>query len=385
MCVALVACTPVDSEPPSWERPTLESIEITPGAPSVKRVLAPTQQLTAIATFSDSSSIDVTEEVTWSSSDPAIAKVTAQGLATAEDTTGATTITATLDEIEGSATLTVNDAMLAVAGYSPPHIEFFPALSNGPLAATRSIAGSMITLTAIWNVTVYDNELYVADADGKGINVYPIDATGDIAPTRRLVGASTQLQRPYGLHVTATEIFVSASGGHVLVYPRADTGDIVPSRDINGPATTLSSDLIGLYIHDNEIFVTSTTGNSIVVFPRNADGNVAPTRVISGVSTMLQQPKGLGVKDGELYVANDGRVTVYPINANGNVAPVRTINTTASYPGAMYILGDELLIASYQGGGAQSTLQVYPANANGAVTPTRIVTGVNSALGVTAF
>ena len=61
--------------------PTLSSIAVTPAAPASLSVGA-NQQFTATGTYSDSSSADITSQVTWNSSDTGIATVTAGGLAT---------------------------------------------------------------------------------------------------------------------------------------------------------------------------------------------------------------------------------------------------------------------------------------------------------------
>ncbi|HEX7838540.1 MAG TPA: Ig-like domain-containing protein, partial [Kofleriaceae bacterium] len=75
----------------------LVSIAVTPVDPSVP--LGRTQQLTAMATFSDASVRDVTSQATWGSSAPAVAAVSnavnTRGVATAL-ATGTTQITATL-------------------------------------------------------------------------------------------------------------------------------------------------------------------------------------------------------------------------------------------------------------------------------------------------
>jgi hypothetical protein len=65
-----------------------------------------TKQVTAMATYSDGSSKDVTSEVTWNSSDPGIVTIDTTGLATGI-AAGNVAITAALDEVSGSAILSV--------------------------------------------------------------------------------------------------------------------------------------------------------------------------------------------------------------------------------------------------------------------------------------
>lgn len=83
--VALVACS--NSTSPSA---TLQSVAISGTAP----VKGASVQFTAIATYSDGSTKDVTSTTVWATSDSTIATVTAQGLVTGVGD-GAVMITAT--------------------------------------------------------------------------------------------------------------------------------------------------------------------------------------------------------------------------------------------------------------------------------------------------
>jgi hypothetical protein len=86
--------------------PTLSSIMIMPAAPTLGGVGA-TQQFSAAGIYSDGSTADVTSQVTWSSSNPAIATISSTGLVTSV-ATGTANITATLSGVTGTPiTLTV--------------------------------------------------------------------------------------------------------------------------------------------------------------------------------------------------------------------------------------------------------------------------------------
>jgi hypothetical protein len=71
----------------------LQSIAVTPANPSVAKGL--TDQFTATGTFSDNSTQNLTSQVTWASATPAVATITAAGLATAVGS-GTSTIPAAL-------------------------------------------------------------------------------------------------------------------------------------------------------------------------------------------------------------------------------------------------------------------------------------------------
>ncbi|MFZ0561536.1 MAG: Ig-like domain-containing protein [Terriglobales bacterium] len=85
---------------------TLTSIAITPANPSV--TLGTRQQFSATGTFSDNSTEDLTQQVTWTSSDQAVAIINGAGLALTTGT-GSTSIGASMNGVTAtSATLTVN-------------------------------------------------------------------------------------------------------------------------------------------------------------------------------------------------------------------------------------------------------------------------------------
>lgn len=83
---------------------TLVSIAVTPDAGTIDD--GATQQFTATGTYSDSSTANITGDVTWDSSDDAVATISAGGLATGVSP-GQVTISATLGAVSGDTTLDV--------------------------------------------------------------------------------------------------------------------------------------------------------------------------------------------------------------------------------------------------------------------------------------
>ncbi|HEX7730865.1 MAG TPA: Ig-like domain-containing protein [Terracidiphilus sp.] len=92
---------------------TLTSITVTPATASV--VAGSAQQFTATGNYSDGSTQSLTSSATWTSSITAVATVNASGLATGIGA-GATTISASLGSVSGSAVLTVTTNTTASAG-----------------------------------------------------------------------------------------------------------------------------------------------------------------------------------------------------------------------------------------------------------------------------
>ncbi|MDP3158216.1 MAG: Ig-like domain-containing protein [Archangium sp.] len=95
---------------------TLIAIDVTPALPSLPRGIK--QQLVATGRFSDSTTQDLSTQVAWTSSN-ALVTVDADGLATAVDL-GDSIVTATLNGVAGSTTITVTAAVLTAIEVTPP-------------------------------------------------------------------------------------------------------------------------------------------------------------------------------------------------------------------------------------------------------------------------
>jgi hypothetical protein len=93
----------------------LQSIAITPGNPPV--VVGDSEQLTATGTFSNGSTQNLTDLVTWSSATSTVATISntggSQGIATA-DTIGSSTISASVDGVTATTVLTVTPTLQSI-------------------------------------------------------------------------------------------------------------------------------------------------------------------------------------------------------------------------------------------------------------------------------
>ena len=91
-----------------------------------------TQQFTATGTFSDSTTQNLTSQVTWASATPRWRRSPRAGLATGV-ATGTSTITATSGSISGSTVLTVTAATLQSIAVTPAN----PSIAKGADAAVH--------------------------------------------------------------------------------------------------------------------------------------------------------------------------------------------------------------------------------------------------------
>jgi uncharacterized protein YjdB len=131
----------------------LSSIAITPQSTSVAKGL--TQQLTAIGTYTDGSTANITSQVQWSSSAPSVATVSGTGLASALST-GQSTLTATLSSVSQTASLTVTPAVLESIAVTAGNSSFALGLSLQLTAIGTYSDGTTqnLTNTATWSSSV---------------------------------------------------------------------------------------------------------------------------------------------------------------------------------------------------------------------------------------
>jgi plastocyanin len=93
--------------PSSTGSPTLQSITVQPANPTI--TAGSNDGFTAKGNFSDNSTQDLTSQVTWASANTAVATINSSGIATGV-APGTSTITASLNGINGSFTLTVGSS-----------------------------------------------------------------------------------------------------------------------------------------------------------------------------------------------------------------------------------------------------------------------------------
>ena len=130
---------------------TLTSIAVTPANPAI--VKGATQQFTATGTFTDASTQNITNSVTWNSLNSAVAAISGSGLATGMGV-GSSTIQAASGSISGGTTLTVNAVAptLSSIAVAPAN----PSIQNGAtqqFTATGTYSDSStqnITTTVTW-------------------------------------------------------------------------------------------------------------------------------------------------------------------------------------------------------------------------------------------
>ena len=180
----------------------VSSILITPGASPRNLDIGAAQQFTAIATYSDGASADISSQVTWLSSNTQVATIYANGLATGI-AAGSSGITATLGGVTSQATVLAVQSLSSIA-ISPASPNNLVVGAAQHFTATGTFAdGSLMDITSqvTWASATANIATITAGGVATGVK------TGTDKITAALAGITSQ---PVALNVISlSAIFVT--------------------------------------------------------------------------------------------------------------------------------------------------------------------------------
>lgn len=167
----------------------LMSLAITPLNPSIPK--GETQQLTAIGTYSDGTTQDLTNSVAWIAALPAVASVTNTGFLTAQ-TQGATTITASASSVSAMDGVVVAAPVVMSIAVSPTNVSTPLGFQQPQFTAMATFSdGSQqdLTSTATWAT----DSPQVATIDSSGLATTVGVGTANVSAASGSVTGSTSL------------------------------------------------------------------------------------------------------------------------------------------------------------------------------------------------
>ncbi len=287
----LAGCSSDDPPPPV----TLTDISVTPATPDDLHVNV-TKQFTATGEYSDNSTQNITDTVTWDSSDPATATINANGLARGV-AAGTTSITATQSGVSSDAVaLAVIDPELTGIRISPATPDDLFVGRTQPFSAEGDYTdGSTlnITDTVTWDSSVPAAATIDANGLAAGVDVGTTNITASLSgissnvavldvviPVLSSISVSPA-QVPDGLPVgleqqfTATGTFTDESTQDLSTSVTWDSSDIATAEiDTEGLATGLAlgatditASLSGITSNIVDLDVINPTLESITVAP----------------------------------------------------------------------------------------------------------------------
>lgn len=324
------------------------AVTVTPATASLEP--GASQPFAATATFADGARYDVTSLASWSTSDGAVAIVTAQGLATAI-VGGVCTLSATIDAVSASASVAVSAAATSVTLASSVN----PADSFTPVTFTATVtATAPVSATPSGSVTFLDGATVLSTVPLSGGQA-SFETSALPAGTHAITaqfGASGQFQASTSAPVSQVMVgsLYAAGASFNSVYKVALDGSHTTYASGFSQPVGLAFDASGnLYVsnvNNNVVNKVAPGGTSVTTFgtaanPRylavDASDNVYVGSVNSGavvkftpdgsssLFATLAGPFGLAfAADGTLYVSGPVAASVYTVSAGGTVSPFAT-------------------------------------------------------------
>ena len=192
--------------------PTLSSITVSPASSTV--LAGATQQFTATGTYSNGSTQNISSQVNWTSSNPAVATINASGLASGTSA-GNTTISATMSSVTGNAALTVQPTALGITTSSLPN-----GTVNTAYSATLAATGGTSPYT--WSL-----------ASGNLPTGLTLNASGSITGTPGAIGTFsftvqvTDVSNPQQSAARSLSITIAAASSTLTIWPSSAVPGVI--------------------------------------------------------------------------------------------------------------------------------------------------------------
>lgn len=342
--------------------PVLESIAIAPETTDIS--LGDTASLTATATYSDGSTVDVTESATWSSDDEGVATVAGGEVSSVGE--GAATITATLDGISGSATVNVLPPVIVGIAVDPASSTIFVGDTTQLTATATYSDGSSADVTGAAAWTSSDTGVATVDTgavEGVGAGLATISAEVDgVVGTAEVI---VQLAGVVSIAVSPASATVVA--GLTQSFTAEATLEDGSTADVTSSVTWLSSDegvaiaaAGGTYTGVSAGAVTVTaqiddvsgTASLTVTPPEVVSVEVAPSSLVLAAGETATLTATATYTDGSTADVTDS--AVWTTDALGVASVVSGLVTAED-------AGDATITATLDGASASASVTVTPA------------------------
>lgn len=335
---------------------TLNQIDLTPATPSIME--GNNQAFHATGTYSDNSTQDITNQVSWSSSDQTVATIDSSGLASALKA-GTTTIGAALGLVNGSTLLTVTPHVTGCVR-SNPQVVVTPTQASGPAGRTETYtvevknldstdcAASKFLVSATpvapspangWTITSQlpsvtlapgetgTDTLMITSPANLDNGTWPLSVAVANWPIYTYASTAT-IQ-----YITAPDFALSVSPGTVSVNQGSSTSVTVSMLSSGGFNGAVQLSVSGFGTGSSGSFNPATISSGTSTLTLSASGSAAPgtyNLVISGVSgsTTHTVPLSLTVK---VVVPVLQSITVTPANFSATIGNAIQYRATGNY------------------------------------------------------
>jgi uncharacterized protein YjdB len=352
-------------------RAVLTAIAVTPAMASVP--VGMTKQFNANGSYSDGTTVDITDSVTWTSSDTSVATVDGAGLGTGMTVGGPVTLTATLGSVSGASQLSVTQAVLASISVSPATASVPAGLTKSFTAQGRYSDGSTMDVTN--KVTWTSSNTGVARVSDTGVATgvvwsgEPITLTatmGNVKGTARLTVTFPLLS---WIMVAPSNITVLVGRTQILVaYGKYTDGGfhditaLVTWTSSNNSVATLGRGASVTGVASGSVTITATrddvVGTSLLTFTRwSSAGNMTSGRE-EHTATLLPSGKVL-VAGGSSHTDILAAAELYDPATNTWSPAGSMTSPRKGHVATLLRSGQVLVVGGNDGSSALSSMEVY--------------------------
>ena len=266
----------------------LVSIAVTPATASIAKGL--NQQYSAIGTYTDGTTQDLTSTATWSTT--SAASITASGLATGA-AQGAATVSATSGSISGTAALTVLAPALTAITVSPASASIAKGLTQQYSAMGTYTDGSTATMTSVtWSANG-------ASINASGLATGSAQGNATISATSGSISGSASLTvlAPALTGITVSPATASIPAGTTQQYSATGTYTDGSTQNLSGSVSWSASS--NVTVNGSGLVSTTAQGAATVSATYNSfTGSASLTVAAPALTAITVSPAGVSIAAG---------------------------------------------------------------------------------------
>jgi len=278
----------------------LTAIQVTP--PSVSLAKDQTRQLTATATYSDNTTVDISSSVAWLPADITTATVSTTGLLTGR-VAGTTEVTASQNGITSNTVqVTVTDAVLAAIQITPPSVSLAKGQTR-QLTATATYSDNT-TADISSNVAWLPVDITTATVSTTGLLTGRVAGTTEVTASQNGITSNTVQVTVTDAVLTAIQVTppsVSVGKGQTRQLTATATYSDNTTANVTGSVAWLSDDMTTATVSTTGLLTGMAQGTTEVTASQNGiTSNTVQVIVTDAVLTAIEiTPPSVSVGKGQ--------------------------------------------------------------------------------------
>ena len=263
--------------------------------------------------------------------------------------------------------IAISDGRAYVVDRDLAKIISYPVGEDGSLGVARDEITTGLSQPRA--LAIAGGRVYVPDYDVDKIISYPVAADGKLGAARDEI--TTDLSRLRAIAFFGGRAYVAAydAGYKIISYPVEASGELGAARDETRAALNLPG---AIAFAGGRAYVVDFHLDKIISYPVEAGGELGAAR---DEATGLQEPTGIAISGGRVYVAdggltngrrNNSKVISYPVETDGSLGAARDeIIIGFHFPYGIAFAGGRAYVTDTDFAGGEDRIVSYPVGEDG--------------------